>query len=150
MKIIYFALLASLSFYSCNNKAKNGEEIPVEDIQNVRSADNPDKPNAFPKIVFAETHHDFGKVYEGEKVAYSFSFKNEGDADLIIHSATGSCGCTVTDPPKEPIKPGDKNEIKATFDSNGRVGKNSKTITVKTNASDELTTLSFDVEVIKK
>ena len=54
-------------------------------------------------------------------------------ADLIIIDAVGSCGCTVADKPKEPIKPGSSAPIKVSFDSTGKSGQQSKTVTLTTN-----------------
>ena len=51
-------------------------------------------------------------------------------APLIISDAKGSCGCTVLDHPKEPIAPGATASIDVTFDSKGRIGKQSKAVTL--------------------
>ena len=76
----------------------------------------------------------FKSLNEGDKVTTEFILKNTGEADLVIVSAVGSCGCTVPEPPKDPIKPGQTGEIKFGFDSNGRVGVQRKSITVTSNA----------------
>ena len=57
------------------------------------------------KLVFREYQHDFGKVAEGEKLSYIFTFDNKGTADLIISSATTTCGCTVPKYDTKPIPP---------------------------------------------
>jgi hypothetical protein len=46
--------------------------------------------------------------------------------------------------------PGEEGVIKATFDSNGRVGTNHKTMAVYTNTASGISTLAFDVEVEPK
>jgi len=46
-------------------------------------------------LTFAAPEHSFGTVMEGEKVGCIFTFTNTGDADLVISSASASCGCTV-------------------------------------------------------
>jgi hypothetical protein len=43
---------------------------------------------AAPKLVIAETDHNFGEVKAGEKLQHTFTFKNEGTADLVIQSVT--------------------------------------------------------------
>ena len=55
------------------------------------------------------------------------------ETDLIISSAQGSCGCTVPEWPKEPIKPGEEGKIAVTFNSSGKQGKQNKTITLVAN-----------------
>ncbi|NJM80023.1 MAG: DUF1573 domain-containing protein [Flavobacterium sp.] len=88
-----------------------------------------------PKIEFNKVEHDFGTIKDGDKVETEFMVKNIGDSDLIIVDAQGSCGCTVPNPPKEPIKPGKSAPIKVTFDSTGKVGQQSKTVTLTTNTA---------------
>ena len=76
---------------------------------------------------------DFGYINEGDKVTTEFILTNTGDADLVIVSAVGSCGCTVPEPPKDPIKPGESAPIKVSFDSKGKPGNQEKTVTLTTN-----------------
>lgn len=103
-----------------------------------------------PNIQFDKRVFDGGNVIEGEKVEYKFTFTNTGRQDLVIESVKASCGCTATAPKDEVIKSGATSEILATFDSRGRVGKQNKSITVKTNDPDEGTiVLRFGVEVVK-
>ena len=85
------------------------------------------------KVEFDKEVHDFGTIKEGEIVVTEFIVKNVGDSDLLIHEAKGSCGCTVPQPPKEPIKPGDSAPIKVSFDSKGKPGSQEKTVTLTTN-----------------
>ena len=87
------------------------------------------------KVEFDKEVHDFGTIAEGAIVETEFMVKNVGDADLIIHEAKGSCGCTVPQPPKDPIKPGDSAPIKVSFDSKGKPGSQEKTVTLKTNTA---------------
>jgi hypothetical protein len=84
-------------------------------------------------IKFDEMSYAWGKIKEGEKMTHNFKFTNTGSNDLIISDARGSCGCTVPEWPKEPIKAGKSAEIKVIFDSKGKVGEQSKTVTVTAN-----------------
>ncbi len=86
-----------------------------------------------PTIEFEKTEYDFGTVTDGDKIEFSFDFKNTGKADLLIRKTRASCGCTAVTVSSEPIKPGKKNSIKAVFDTSGKSGKQSKIITVITN-----------------
>ena len=43
-------------------------------------------------LTFTAPEHNFGKVEAGEKVGCIFSYTNTGDADLVISSASASCG----------------------------------------------------------
>lgn len=82
---------------------------------------------------FKEREFDFGDINQGDKVEHIFIFKNTGDTDLKIERANGSCGCTVPDYPKEPVKPGEEGQIKVSFDSKGKHGKQSKSVTIFAN-----------------
>lgn len=91
----------------------------------------PDGP--LPVFAFSEESHDFGTINEGDVVEHIFEFTNSGDAPLIISSATGSCGCTVPEWPKEPIGVGEKGEIKVKFNSRKKPGVQNKTVTITSN-----------------
>ena len=39
---------------------------------------------ATPKIVIPKTEHNFGEIKKGANATYTFTFKNEGKADLEI------------------------------------------------------------------
>jgi hypothetical protein len=90
-------------------------------------------------MTFAEPTFDFGNIMDGDKVEHVFSFQNTGKEPLIISNAKGSCGCTVPQWPKDPIKPGDSGEIKVVYNSKnkGKVGgKNeTKTVTITANTN---------------
>ena len=100
------------------------------------------------EIIFKEYEHDFGKVTEGEKVAYVFTFENKGNSKSVMHSATTSCGCTVPKYDTKPIPPGGSGNLEVVFDTSGRNGMQTKTITVKSNASTPVVLLKITAEVV--
>jgi hypothetical protein len=100
------------------------------------------------RIVFREYEHSFGKVTDGEKVSYVFKFNNIGTADLVISSALTTCGCTVPEYDKKPIPPGGTGNMEVVFDTSGKVGMQTKTITVKSNAEKPVVLLKITAEVI--
>jgi len=100
------------------------------------------------KIIFAEYEHNFGKVSEGEKISYVFSFVNQGTANLVLTAATTTCGCTVPKYDTKPISPGKTGSIEVVFDTSGRNGIQTKTITVKSNASTPVVLLKIVSEVV--
>jgi len=99
-------------------------------------------------ITFIKNEHDFGEVKEGEKVGCIFTFLNKGTADLVITSALTSCGCTVPKYDKSPISPGESGTMEVIFDTSGRQGMQTKTITVKSNAVTPVVLLQIRAEVI--
>lgn len=102
------------------------------------------------RITYTNTNADLGTVKEGDQVKHTFEFKNTGNSPLIIYSAYGSCGCTVPKFSRKPIPPGGKGQINVEFDSNGRPGPNTKTVTVNANTVPAATTLTFTVNVTPK
>lgn len=92
-----------------------------------------DNSNA-PDFKFTIEEYNFGTVKPGDLVVYEFVYTNTGKDPLIITEAQGSCGCTVPEWPKEPLKKGEKGKIKVSFDSSGRSGNQEKTVTIYSNA----------------
>ena len=93
------------------------------------------------------TTYDFGEVVQGEKLSYTFKFKNTGKSNLIIFSSEATCGCTTSTPPKAPIRPGETGEIKVTFDSSSQNGKVVKRILVGANTYPAETILTITANV---
>jgi hypothetical protein len=86
-------------------------------------------------IEFAETQHDYGTIpYKGDG-AYSFVFKSTGKEPLLLKNVRSSCGCTVPEWPKEPIKKGEKGIIKVVYKTS-ITGNFTKSISVFSNATD--------------
>jgi hypothetical protein len=146
-------LLFILPFIACNPKQEklpNGEnKLSPDIIDNPATANGKADSSKVPKFYFAETSHHFGEITAGEKVSYVFKFKNVGGSQLIIALAKGSCGCTVPEYSKNPVQPGEEGEIKVTFDSNGRSGMESKTVTILANTVPATKVLTISAEVIQ-
>jgi len=98
------------------------------------------------EIRFDKTSHDFGKFSEKQPVVSCvFTFTNVGDAPLVVNQAIASCGCTVPEYTKKPIPPGEKGELKVTYNGTGKFpGRFKKSITVRTNAKVEITRLYIE------
>ena len=98
------------------------------------------------QIKFEKTTHDFGSFSESNpKVTCVFAFENVGEQPLVINQAIASCGCTVPEYTKEPVKPGEKGEIKVTYNGAGKFpGHFKKSITVRTNGAVEMTRLYIE------
>src|SRR3972149_11109272 len=86
-----------------------------------------------PRIHFIQDSHDFERVLQGKTVEYTFTFENRGTDDLLIKEVTTSCGCTAALVSANVIKPGETGQIKVSYDSQGRAGKVSRTISVVSN-----------------
>ena len=86
-----------------------------------------------PVVTFDADSYDFGNIKQGDKVDHTFTIKNTGKNDLIIRNVRSSCGCTAVTPAKTVIPSGESVPLKVEFNSQGKRGRQSKTITVITN-----------------
>jgi uncharacterized protein (DUF58 family) len=108
-------LLAGIFYFS----TKAGNETPDFTTEN--------------RITVDKTLHDFGTIREnGGEVSATFTIKNNAKTPLVLTHVTSSCGCTVPNWDKEPIKPGKTGKITATFNPKGRPGPFDKTISIRT------------------
>ena len=147
MKKIFVLALVAISFAACQNSAKTtaaDTAVVTTESSNERAVV---ATGSEAVMSFEDDKYDFGKITQGEKVAYSYKFKNVGKSPLIILNATATCGCTVPEVPKDPIKPGDEGEIKVVFDSNGKSGMQDKVITVTSNAQPSTASLHLTGEI---
>lgn len=142
---LFFVVILSVALSSCNNDKKTGGEY---NITNPGTANGDGGENGLPTVDFEELEFNFGTVIQGEKVAHSFVFKNNGDGNLIISNVKASCGCTVPKWTKEPIKPGQTGTIELMFDSSNRDGKQTKSAKVYSNTQPNVTELTIRCEVI--
>lgn len=107
--------------------------------------------NGTAEIKFEKSSHDFGKFKEeAGPQAYSFEFVNSGSSDLLITRVVASCGCTTPTWTKNPVKPGEKGFVEATYDPHNRPNKFKKTVTVYTNGIPAVSVLIIEGDVIPK
>jgi hypothetical protein len=90
-------------------------------------------PNA-PELKFVEETFDFGTIIEGPQMIHEFEFTNIGKEPIIIQNVKASCGCTTPEWPKEATQPGQKNKIKVIYNTKGRIGPFTKTVTITSNS----------------
>ena len=99
-------------------------------------------------ITFKEKSIDFGDITQGDKVSHTFELTNSGKAPLIISNVAATCGCTVPSWPKEPIAPGASAEIKVSFNSAGKMGKQNSVVRIYSNASEPIEKISLISNVL--
>lgn len=108
-----------------------------EDFSGLSAAD---LANA-PVVSYDVESFDFGDIKPGSKVEHTFTLKNTGKRDLVIRDVKSSCGCTAVSPSKNVVSSGESVPLKVTFDTTGKNGRQSKTITVITNDPKNPTTI---------
>lgn len=116
------------------------------------AAKEPDvKPEGpIPSFEWTKIEHDFGTINENDVVDYTYTFKNTGEAPLIIESVRPSCGCTAPNWTKTPIPVGGEGSVDVKFDSKGKPNANNKTVTVTANTWPKQTVLRFKAFVTPK
>lgn len=142
--ILSIAILLTMVITACNSG--NGKQLSTELISNPKSAEKTGGKSA--EITFDKTEHDFGKLLQGEVVSYTFHFTNTGNAPLLISNVNSTCGCTVGEYSKEPIAPGKKGTIKATYNSKGHHDFQTRSLTVTTNTNPSSTVLRMKANVL--
>lgn len=139
-------LLIAIASFSCGGRASEGR-LPTDLIQNPNSAEGIQNVK-LPAFDFQKEFHDFGRVIQGEQVSFGFRFKNAGDAILLISNVSSSCGCAVASYPDKPLKPGEEGVISVKFDSRGRRGTQTKTVTLMANTQPNTKQLTIQANVI--
>lgn len=146
MRLINLLIISSLIVTaSCSG---DRSQVPAKVVNIPNSAEGDENLDQLPVMTFNKTEHDFGKVIQGEIVTYAFKFKNTGKADLVIANISAACGCTASEYPKTPIKPGEENVIEVKFNSGGKQGFQNKTLTVAANTQPSNTVLTVKAMVI--
>ena len=98
---------------------------------------------AQPKAVIHPMEYDF--------VTKIVVIKNQGSEMLKINEVKASCGCTAVVAGKNELMPNESTDIKVSFNSEGKAGKQNKIITIETNDPKNSTIkLSLTGNVIKK
>ena len=105
------------------------------------------KQSDFPTMDFTVDNYDFGTINEGQVVENNFVFKNTGSSDLIITDVQASCGCTVAEYPKLPVKSMQEGVIKVKFNSRGKHGKQEKTIAITANTKNKKEILKIVADI---
>lgn len=102
-----------------------------------------------PIFKLEESNFDFGDIVQGEKVEHVFKFTNTGTEPLIITNIQVTCGCTAPSWPRDPIAPGQKSEVTVAFNTTGKMGGQSKVVTVVSNAVNDENKIMFTANVVQ-
>ncbi len=129
-KTFLFFLLITLGSVSFGQQVKT-TPAPKKDDKPAQAPVNPNAATAD----FKEESYNFGDVGEGPQITHEFKFTNNGKEPLILSNVKASCGCTTPSWPKDPILPGKEATILVTYNTQGRPGKFTKSITITSNAA---------------
>lgn len=96
---------------------------------------------AIGEFKFEKETHDFGTIAQNKPASYDFKFSNTGDAPIIVTEVKPSCGCSVAEFTRTPIKPGESGTITVTYNAAAK-GPFTKQFTVKSNTKTPIKTLT--------
>lgn len=147
---LYVLLFLVVVAAGCRITDQEGEgTVSPADIHVPASGYAETDPAKLPRMEFAEDTIDVGKVAQGTIAERTYEFTNAGGSELVIADVRSTCGCTVgKNWPKHPMKPGEKGTITVSFDSEGRNGAQTKSITIVSNAVPSTYSLILKAEVI--
>ena len=138
MKETFFTLIfAAGLLIACSGRASNNSG---------RNADN-SADSSMAVIAFNELEHNFGQVKAGRKVRHTFNFENKGTEPLVIQSVRTTCGCTAPRYDRRPIAPGRRGRIEVEFDTSGRNGIQTQSVTINSNATVPVVVLRITADV---
>lgn len=127
--LIVLSAICLVGFTSCKEDAT--KKIDAENV--AAAAERDAKANVFPVMEFDKTEHDFGEIASGTPVETVFTYKNVGEAPLVITDVKSSCGCTIPkDWSREPLAPGESGKFTVKFNGKG-TNKVTKVVTVTAN-----------------
>jgi uncharacterized protein (DUF58 family) len=90
-------------------------------------------------IIVEKEEHDFGTIsQDGGNVSATFTIYNGTNEAITLVDVIASCGCTKPKWTSEPIEPGKRGEVVATYTPKGRPGPFNKTITATTQTGEKL------------
>ena len=147
--LIVTIIFGVIGLSSCNSEESSTHLSP--DLVNnpvTASSASASTNEAVAKMVFKNSELNFGTIVQGESVVKVYEFTNEGDVDLIISSANGSCGCTIPKWPKKPIKKGEKGVIEVVFNSQGKEGIMNKKVYITANTNPTNNVIALKGEVV--
>jgi hypothetical protein len=149
VQIIFFGILVGVALIIIDAQTGlfTNKEKKESDTYNGPVSIDKDK-TYFTEASFNEINYDFGKVKEGDTLTHIFKMTNNGKEPLIIYKSAGSCDCVAALYSKEMIPPGKEVAITTYFNTKGRKGPQSRTITLTCNTepADILLSLKADVE----
>ncbi len=133
--VIAVVILASFSIATAQTQVKQAVKQEVK--KEVKSA-----------LKFAKTSIDLGETEYRKPVKAIFEFVNTGKKPVLITNVRTSCSCTSGFYPKEPIKPGEKSRIEASYNASNKGQKVHKNITISTDEGVKPIILHLHVKVL--
>jgi len=127
--ILSACALSLVLFTSCKEDASS----KIKDENVAQAAQRDANASKIPVMQFDKTEHDFGTIQDGTPVETVFTYKNVGNAPLVVTDIKTTCGCTVPqDWDRNPLAVGESSKFTVKFNGKGN-GAVKKTLTVVAN-----------------
>lgn len=138
--LFFFGLFFSANLYAQEPSSEEQAKVVEGAEKNTKAA----------KIKFEVKTHAFGDIFQGDVVKHTFTFKNEGEAPLVLTNVATTCGCTAPEWTREPVMPGEDGKVVVSFNSAGKMGKQDKVITIFSNASNAQERINITTNILPK
>jgi len=86
-----------------------------------------------PRIEYASSYMDFGKVIPGQRVSHSFLLENRGGRPLRLRKTRSSCSCARATVSTQSLEPGERGEMVVIWDTPSHGGSVRRTVLLETN-----------------
>lgn len=143
--ILFFAIAISTVAIAQVPKKEASLTAAKTENQAIKPA-QPQSLKAAPAVKWSETIHDFGDISQGTPVTHKFTFVNTTKDMVIITNVKPSCGCTVANFTKTPVKPGETAFVEAKYDARA-AGPFNKSVSVQFGEDIQQVTLSIKGKV---
>ncbi len=88
---------------------------------------------AGPRLTLSQDSWNFGEVWHPQGVALTLIVKNEGNAPLELSDVRTTCGCTLVEPGRKSVPPGETTDVKVRYNSEGKQGHVESKVIIESN-----------------
>jgi hypothetical protein len=88
---------------------------------------------AAPKLTLSQDSWNLGEIWHPQSATLTLIVKNEGDAPLEITDVRTTCGCTLVEPGRKSVPPGETTDVKVRYNSEGKQGHVESKVIIESN-----------------
>ncbi|MCO6046740.1 DUF1573 domain-containing protein [Aeoliella sp. ICT_H6.2] len=132
LPIVVVSLLIGSSVGAWSAYQSVGSQRSAEEISALRGDTTGDESD-YPKFEIDAVQYDFGSMQRGTSRKHSFKVTNKGTKPLTVQVVSTTCKCTAGDMAKNPIPPGETEDLTLTWVAKVNAGTFRQTATLETN-----------------
>ena len=88
---------------------------------------------AAPRIALSQESWNFGEIWHPQGVNLTLIVTNEGNATLELKDVRTTCGCTLVEPGRKSVPPGETTDVKVRYNSEGKQGHQESKVIIDSN-----------------